>query len=171
METENGVPLAQQVVYNSQFDFVGETKADADAIKLGISQARSQLRFETVKDQNGVEDLKYISTEKIDRGVRRPKKIDFSSLPRKAFPLGFGQLFGQDPLARSPSRSGLGHFSVQDGPRPPTEAPRAAKSFRGKNAHAHAHAPKKSGQERPQSGQERPKSGPELPRAGPRPPT
>ena len=65
METENGVPLAQQVVYNSQFDFVGETKADADAIRQGISQARSQLRFETVKDQNGVEDLKYISTEKI----------------------------------------------------------------------------------------------------------
>ena len=35
---------------------------------------------------------------------------DFHPLPRTAFPLRFGPLFGLDPVARSLSRSGLAHF-------------------------------------------------------------
>ncbi len=47
-----------------------------------------------------------------------------------AFPLGPGPHFGPDPLARSLSRSGQGHFSTQDGPGPPTKVPGAAQDHR-----------------------------------------
>jgi len=39
----------------------------------------------------------------------------------------YGGLWGPMPLGRSRSPSGLGHFSAQDGPGPPTEGPRVAK--------------------------------------------
>ena len=53
---------------------------------------------------------------------RRPKTLDFSSLPRIAFPLGFGPLLGPDPRVRSRPRLGLSHFS----PKPANIGPKTA---------------------------------------------
>ena len=97
----------------------------------------------------------------------------FRPLPWTAFPLGFGPLLGPDPLARSPSRSGLGHFSAQDGSRPPTKVPRAVQD----RQQRHRERPKtayrgpRAAQDRPQRPQERPKTAHISPKSCPRPPT
>ena len=65
MEDETGVPLGQLVVTNTQFDFLQETKEEADAIRQGILQARKELKMELVKDKEGVEGYKYISNDRI----------------------------------------------------------------------------------------------------------
>ena len=54
----------------------------------------------------------YINRKKKGRGPRRLRgRLRACPAVLIAFPLGFGPLFRLDPLARSLSRSGLGHFS------------------------------------------------------------
>ena len=97
-----------------------------------------------------------------------------------AFPLGPGPLFGLAPLARSPSRSGQGHFSAQDGPGPPTKVPRAAQDHQHRPQERHKTANKgpESGQDhqhKPRGQRKIANKGPKIanigPKSGPRPPT
>ena len=79
------------------------------------------------------------------------------------FPARVWATFRPCPLARSPSRSGQGHFSAQDGPGPPTKAPRAAQDRQQRPQER-----LKTANIRPRRGQDRPHRGP---KSGPRPPT
>ena len=112
-----------------------------------------------------------ISIEKVDK---TPTLLwpPWALWPRSqiAFPLGFGPLFRPDPLARSPSRSGQGHFSAQDGPGPPTKVPRAAqdRQHRPQERHKTANKGPESGQDRPHRPQEQPKTANIAPKSGPK---
>ena len=116
-----------------------------------------------------------VSIEKIYSGARGQKTtwktMWFRPLPWTAFPLGFGLLLGPDPLARSPSRTGLGHFSAQDGPRPPTKVPRAVqdRQQRPRERPKTAYRGPRAAQDRPQRPQERPKTAHISPKSCPRP--
>ena len=101
------------------------------------------------------------------------KRTWFRPLPWTAFPLGFGPLLDPDPLARSSSRSGLGHFPAQDGSRPPTKAPRAVQDRQQRNRERPktAYRGPRAAQDRPQRPQERPKTAHIRPKSCPRPPT
>ena len=80
---------------------------------------------------------------------------------------------GPRSLPRSPSRSGLGHFSAQDGPRPPTKVPRAVqdRQQRPRERPKTAYRGPRAAQDRPQRPQERPKTAHISPKSFPRPPT
>ena len=95
-------------------------------------------------------------------GRRRPETMNNNPLPGKAFPLGFGPLFGSDPRARSPA------FPLEPGPlfnqKPPRTAneapqsgPRTAHRGPESNPRPPAEAPKVA-QDHPQRHQERSKT-------------
>ena len=52
-----------------------------------------------------------LSIEKMRSGLRVPEKTGFQFPPQKGLPARVWATFRPDPLARSLSRSGLGHFS------------------------------------------------------------
>ena len=90
----------------------------------GLDFLRFWSRFETLD----IPGWLYISTEKMRSGLRAPKTWENDCLPRTAFPLGFGPLFGLISCPdRFPARA-RATFRPDPLPRPTALAPRQAKT-------------------------------------------